>query len=186
MRLAFPLGKRWWLRSCGPLPLSRHQNVSGTPVLVSFRVGLGCPDRLDVEALTMPKFVNPGARHHDVQLVTRVDCGHTTAASLPQGFQQSVPLCYKVRRLITFVMASATSGGRSFSHAMALPAFCFFIQARMSSTRQAVTRSDSLTGAGKSPDLTILQSVEDEKGNILGAFFEAFLPAGPTNCHWRA
>jgi hypothetical protein len=39
-----------------------------------------------------------------------------------------------------------------------------FSQARTSSTRQAVTRSDSLTGAGKVPAFTLRQRVAPENG----------------------
>jgi hypothetical protein len=42
------------------------------------------------------------------------------------------------------------------------------IQVRISSTRQAVTRSDSLTGEGNSPAFTLRQSVADENGTMVG------------------
>jgi len=42
------------------------------------------------------------------------------------------------------------------------------IQARISSTRHAVTRSESLTGAGNFSALTLRQSVAEENGTMAG------------------
>ena len=50
----------------------------------------------------------------------------------------------------------------------------FSIQALMSSTRHAVTLSDSFTGDGNEPVLTFRQSVADENGTMVGI-----------NCDWR-